>query len=1506
MMTTTVEYAGRDKTPIVILDNVLPENSYKSLRDDIRSRDDFTQGDANDVSFPGKIAIVDRQIVDPIIDAILASNKVHAHFPKEIFEQREYIRGFASVLCNQGWVHNDYMENELLDVVAPAAVFYFGFDRASHHYSYERPKVDTGTAFFREVNSGLERVTSIHGNKSDFCSQFPESVACHAGNTDGRLANCGAQSLFEETLRVAGRPNRLILYSQDILHNVWVEREKLPCSATEGRLAISLFFLSQYGGRKIVDALDNLWRIEATDVLASSCYTKIPRIMKQTEEGGKSLMERRRLESCPQFKLGDNFVDITTAQCSMESEVTVSGGQILKVRGTSSLSTHPELDRGGMTTESAGNHHFVVKEAATLILAHLLLKNAWNGIHPFCGAYCQEPICSACNTCSFCSAWSGGGGGACRCSNDGKGRCNCCAQTAGGNPCGNAQKGGAIRIEGAAGVLLIDVIFTANKAFQSTGNIFSTTAGAKLYLWNMSVPSKIAGITPILNKFHPYSCSAGKYFSTSVAYCISCSAGRFNVKSGPEFGASNESCIKCEAGTYNDETGSKACKKCDFGQYVNKTGQKKCLLCPKGTYSSKIGAKVCKICLAGEFSGETGSKACKKCDFGQYVVKTGQKKCLLCPKGTYSSKIGAKVCKICLAGQFSGTLGSPSCSQCPAGRALHERYCENNETFHDSLEDCEVCNANTYQSERGQSQCLACPPGLFVYADVSSASSHDSIEDCTTNDDIPIPFDVAFSITKGNNGNKTSKNGFYTSLITWSVNEADLSAKSSGSSFQIELSKTDDFNKIEHQLEGILLASRSHELDSILSNPLWKEVIFGRVRVKRHEAAGQWSEKSFPWTTSDTCIFSWLNDTSRNPLDWSCSTCPPGAYCDGGPWFSVKAKFGHYRVPSTRIPQRFDSCMFPGACLGAPNNDYSPNMYQSLNGSLSYSSNDFPESCNEEYGFQRRSRLCHACRYGFRRLGKFRCTLCPAEGQNYILLGLGIVAVLLALLLFVKGTVDSAGRTKISESIQKIMINYAQVITLFGNFPLRWPRIIEGMFHFQGSVSTVGEYLLNPDCVSKYRASELYYSKQIAYTLLPPLLVVICYMGWRIIACCTGVNFHLRLDLLNTTPKDKFVVSICVLLYLMYPTLCNQAFGLFCCLEVETGHTFLMADLEEECYTGRHLFMSTIFGLFQVVVYVIGLPLIGVYFLWRNHDSLDKHVVRTRYGLFLGGYRDERYYWEFVLVGRKVSVILMSVFGIMMKVEIQTIVVLLFILLAMLAESVGHPFDTTAGKKDRFDTPQIRYKTLHRLEMSSLFIIWVTLWCGLLIYLIDDINSTFHIILSILVLVMNVALMSWMVWKYVVEIVYEFKQEIPKKTGAQGASSCVACLTMVSAKLSPACTCKRVENDIEKSLRMSRVLSDRSKNDRSPWVKLKDPQTGKYYMYNEESGETKWVVSDIEKSENPLLGIDKKALNKQVEAQQQERQESTNTSQSNIEIFTDEITGKKYSYDYTTQETNWL
>ena len=161
--------------------------------------------------------------------------------------------------------------------------------------------------------------------------------------------------------------------------------------------------------------------------------------------------------------------------------------------------------------------------------------------------------------------------------------------------------------------------------------------------------------------------------------------------------------------------------------------------------------------------------------------------------------------------------------------------------------------------------------------------------------------------------------------------------------------------------------------------------------------------------------------------------------------------------------------------MGAPNIEYENKYFDIDSPSIDLAKNEIiDESCNLAYGFKQRgvvatspepsqNRLCHACTAGYSRVGLYRCNKCPEdEGVNHFLIVLGIVVTCIILVALVKMTIADLGKTKLSESIQKCVLNYFQVASLFSSIPLRWPGPMQTFFDFQGSVSTIGEHLVNP------------------------------------------------------------------------------------------------------------------------------------------------------------------------------------------------------------------------------------------------------------------------------------------------------------------------------------------------------------------------------------------------------------------------------------------------------------
>ena len=168
---------------------------------------------------------------------------------------------------------------------------------------------------------------------------------------------------------------------------------------------------------------------------------------------------------------------------------------------------------------------------------------------------------------------------------------------------------------------------------------------------------------------------------------------------------------------------------------------------------------------------------------------------------------------------------------------------------------------------------------------------------------------------------------------------------------------------------------------------------------------------------------------------------------------------------------------------------------------------------------------------------------------------------------------------------QKIFLNYLQVVTLCSQFRLRWPAALRSMFAFQGAISTLGEHLVNPDCVTtSATAAELYYSKVAGFAFIPVLTLCVSFAFWYAVGKIKNESFfQKRLTPTSTTYKDKFVVSVTSVMYLLYPTLVGNAFGVFDCKQVG-AHTYLRIDLNEECFVGQHMNMVLLLGVSQLIL----------------------------------------------------------------------------------------------------------------------------------------------------------------------------------------------------------------------------------------------------------------------------------------------------------------------------------
>ena len=130
-------------------------------------------------------------------------------------------------------------------------------------------------------------------------------------------------------------------------------------------------------------------------------------------------------------------------------------------------------------------------------------------------------------------------------------------------------------------------------------------------------------------------------------------------------------------------------------------------------------------------------------------------------------------------------------------------------------------------------------------------------------------------------------------------------------------------------------------------------------------------------------------------------------------------------------------------------------------------------------------------------------------------------------------------------------------------------------------------------------------------------------------------------------------------------------------------------------------------------------------------------------------FKEEKYFWETILAGRKIGIVAISVFGQSIGTQRQAQVALFILFISIILEIVGEPYRVVTE----------RHKVLCRLELASLFSLWGTMWCGTLIFASQaPEESSFVIFVSIMVFMVNVSIMLWLVLQLFSEYAFENRE----------------------------------------------------------------------------------------------------------------------------------------------------
>lgn len=456
---------------------------------------------------------------------------------------------------------------------------------------------------------------------------------------------------------------------------------------------------------------------------------------------------------------------------------------------------------------------------------------------------------------------------------------------------------------------------------------------------------------------------------------------------------------------------------------------------------------------------------------------------------------------------------------------------------------------------------------------------------------------------------------------------------------------------------------------------------------------------------SDQCLICPASKYSLNP-EGSCEDCPVGAICYGN--YTMVPKEGYWRA--AMLSEQFWLCPYQPSCLGSPEPP-EPLSFTGL--------------CGEGYF----GNLCNGCASGFSRLNTAECGRCPTFIVNTIrTIGI-ILAVLVFLVLIVWSTIRSAQRTRSHLSIYiKIFLNYLQLVMITASFSLAWPEYASKLLDAQQTAGNAADQIFSIDCFvgtsSEDDQATAVRLKLIFFAFLPPIILILGLVVWIPVAICRKKGSII---------KNEMVATCVVCFFLVHPSLVRFQFAFLNCKELSAGSYWMSAYLNIKCWDAIHLRYVFAVAIPSMVLWALGLPALCLLYIHKNRNKLALTYMKLRLGFIYNGYLPEKFYWEFIIIYRKIIIISIAVFFTSVSTYIQALTVMIVLLAALSLQSKHKPFIVAS---------------MNELELRGILVGGITIYCGLY-SLTQGLDLTSQVTLLLVLMVANAYFLSYWVFKVV-------------------------------------------------------------------------------------------------------------------------------------------------------------
>jgi len=511
-----------------------------------------------------------------------------------------------------------------------------------------------------------------------------------------------------------------------------------------------------------------------------------------------------------------------------------------------------------------------------------------------------------------------------------------------------------------------------------------------------------------------------------------------------------------------------------------------------------------------------------------------------------------------------------------------------------------------------------------------------------------------------------------------------------------------------------------------------------------------------------------------NSVSDVCQTCSDqNFYCFGGGNYTVKP--GHWRMNDNAII--IYKCPNEDACIGDPRNYSDP--------STEYNELYAASNCLTGYN----GILCAECdaNYGF--LDGYLCSSC--ENQTYyvqvfsnlilrILFTLYLINISMNMCLSLSTEKPDISRI-IGTNMLKIFINHLQILGIILNFPISFPSQLSDFSGYLLSVSPNVSEAFSIQCILEKIPTtiSLQYFKLVVAAIYPSVLVLIYLFFVNLMTHCKHYFFKnnsINDENISLTTKgvlfrqgikyrDLMATAFALVTLTCYADISKMTLSMFGCVEIGDGITpytsVLFTDFSIDCNGEYHKMWIKKLASPVLIFFLFFFPIYIILSIMKGIKNEKDSLFRFKFGYFFYAYQRKYFFWDFVILMRKLLLIFINSFFFSRITETIPIYPIVLVLIMMMFAYILQVNVRPWQKAD--------FHMINKLEELSLIISNFTIAISLLFLSDPDLNVLIETFLLIFMLILNVSFfIAWIKIYYSYYLKSRLQKIIPFHKKAKG------------------------------------------------------------------------------------------------------------------------------------------